>query len=63
MVTFSPAQPWRAKTHLVPSKAAGDSKPEEVPTHFVGPFVHSMDLDERENPSSTSALRESQSVR
>ena len=29
--------------------------------HFVGPFAHTMDLGERKNPSSTSALRESQS--
>ena len=34
--TFSPAQPWRAKTRLVPSKAAGESKPEEVPTALRG---------------------------
>ena len=25
---FSPAQPWRAKTHLVPGKAGGESQPE-----------------------------------
>ena len=34
--TFSPAQPWRAKTRLVPCKAAGESKPEEVPTALRG---------------------------
>jgi len=33
---FSPAQPRRAETRLVPSKAAGESKPEEVPTALRG---------------------------
>ena len=29
--TFSPAQPWRAKTRLVPSKAAASEGPEAYP--------------------------------
>lgn len=46
------------------SEAAGELKPEEVPTpHFVGPFAHTMDLGERKSPSSTADLRESRSVR
>ncbi len=36
--TFSPAQPWRAKTRLVPSKAAGESKPEAYPQGYVEDF-------------------------
>ena len=32
---FSPAQPWRAKTHLVPGKAAGESQPETYPLGYV----------------------------
>jgi len=32
---FSPAQPWRAKTRLVPGKAAGESQPEAYPLGYV----------------------------
>ena len=39
--TFSPAQPWRAKTRLVPSKAAGESKPEAYPQGYVEDFDES----------------------
>ena len=35
---FSPAQPWRAKTRLIPSKAAGVSKPEAYPLVYVEDF-------------------------
>ena len=35
---FSPAQPWRATTRLVPGKAAGDSKPEAYPLRYVEDF-------------------------
>ena len=31
MPDFSPAQPWRDETRVVPSKAAGESKPEAYP--------------------------------
>ena len=35
---FSPTQPWRAKTRLVPGKAAGESKPEAYPLGYVQDF-------------------------
>jgi hypothetical protein len=35
---FLPTQPWRAKTRLVPSKAAGESKPEAYPLGYVEDF-------------------------
>ena len=57
--TSHPPQPRRAETRLVPSKAAGESKPEEVPTALRGAGRPYMDLGERKNPSSTSDLRES----
>jgi hypothetical protein len=38
---FSPAQPWRAKTRLVPSKAADESKPEAYPQGYVEDFDES----------------------
>ena len=36
--SFSPAQPWRADTRLVPGKAAGESKPEAYPLGYVEDF-------------------------
>jgi hypothetical protein len=36
--TFSPSQPWRAKTRLVPSKAASESKLEAYPLGYVEDF-------------------------
>ena len=33
--TFSPSQPWRAKTRLVPGKAAGDARTGGVPLGYV----------------------------
>ena len=38
---FSPAQHQRAKTRLVPSKAAGESKPEAYPLGYVEDFDES----------------------
>ena len=35
---FSPAQPPRAKTRLVPGKAAGESKPEAYSRGYVEDF-------------------------
>jgi len=35
---FSPAQPWRAETRLVPGKAAGELKPEAYPQWCVEDF-------------------------
>ena len=37
----SPAQPWRAKTRLVPNKAADESKPEAYPLGYVEDFDES----------------------
>jgi hypothetical protein len=36
---FSPAQPWRAKTRLVPGKAAASEEARRYVPHFVGPFA------------------------
>jgi len=33
--TFSPAQPWRAKTRLVPGKAAASEEAKRYKPHFV----------------------------
>jgi DNA topoisomerase IB len=57
--TFSPTQPWRAKTRLVPSKAAASEDPRRYPPHFVELFARTMDLGERKNPSRDSNFRES----
>jgi hypothetical protein len=38
------------------SKAAASEDRRRYPPHFVGPFAHSMDLGERKNPSSASAI-------
>src|SRR4051812_41738909 len=35
---FSPSQPWRAETRLVPSKAAGELKPEVYPQGYIEDF-------------------------
>jgi hypothetical protein len=35
MATFSPAQPWRAETRLVPGKAAASEGPEAYPQGYV----------------------------
>jgi len=37
---FSPAQPWRAETRLVPGKAAASEEARRYVPHFVGPFAH-----------------------
>jgi len=45
------------------SKAAASENRRRYPPHFVGPFADSMDLGERENPSSASdILRDSSST-
>ena len=54
--TFSPAQPRRAKTRRSTGKAVASEDPRRYPPHFVGPFAHSMDLGERKNSSSASAI-------
>ncbi len=33
--SFSPAQPWRAETRLLPSKAAASEWPEAYPLGYV----------------------------
>ena len=53
---FSPAQPWRAETRFVPSKAAASEDPRRYPPHFVEPFARIIDLGERKIPSSAPAL-------
>ena len=35
MPDFSPAQPWRAETRLIPSKAAGSGATEAYPRGYV----------------------------
>jgi len=57
-VTFSPAQPRRAKTRRSTGKAAASERPRRYPPHFVGPFAIRMDLGERKSPYSASGLRE-----
>jgi len=56
---ISPTQPRRAKTCRSAGKAAGESKPEEVPTAFrVSRSLAAMIFGERKTPSRTSDLRE-----
>jgi len=40
------------------SQVAASEGPRRYRSHFVEPFVHAMDLGERENPSSDSGVRE-----
>ena len=47
---FSPAQPWRAETRLVPGKAAASEEARRYASHFVWPFARVMDLGERKIP-------------
>jgi hypothetical protein len=54
---FSPAQPWRAETRLVPGKAAASEETRRYVPHFVEPFVRVIDLGVRESPSSASDFR------
>jgi hypothetical protein len=49
---FSPAQPWRAETRLVPSKAAASEGAGGTHRTSCGPFARSMDLGERKSPYS-----------
>ena len=60
---FSPPRPWRAETRLAQARPQASRNRRRYRPHFVRPIAHSMDLGERENPSSNSVLRESQSVR
>jgi hypothetical protein len=52
-----PAQPWRAETRLLPSKAAASEEARRYVPHFVLPFTTRMDLGERIGPASVSELR------
>jgi hypothetical protein len=47
---FSPTQPWRAETRLVPNKAAVSEEARRYLPHFVRPFALPMILGERKNP-------------
>src|SRR4029077_19314986 len=49
---FSPAQPRRAKTRLIPVKAAVSEEARRYLPHFVRPFALHMILGERKNPLS-----------
>jgi hypothetical protein len=60
---FSPAQPRRAKTRLIPGKAATSEDRRRYTPHFVWAFARVMGLGERKGPSSGSDLRESPRVR
>ena len=59
MPDFSPAQPWRAETRLIPCKAAASEEARRYNRTSCGPFALAMDLEERKNPSSASDLRKS----
>jgi hypothetical protein len=50
MPDFSPAQPWRAETRLVPGKDAASEEAMRYGPHFVGPFALVIDLGERKKP-------------
>jgi len=54
---FSPAQPWRTETRLVPGKATASEEARRYGPHFVGPFVLAIDLGERKIPSNASDFR------
>ena len=55
---FSPAQPWRAKTCLVPGKAAASEGERRYVPHLVWAVRPFIDLGERKIPSSVSDLPE-----
>jgi hypothetical protein len=57
MPDFSPAQPWRAKTRLVPGMAAASEEARRYVPHFVWPFTPRVGLGERISPTSVSDLR------